>query len=255
MRGVPGGGWARLASLVLPGVGSITILLITANVAMAIVALALSGGEAQAGGANPMRFLSPAPLTLHLLGWKYAPAILAGQVWRLVTAGYLHGGLLHLLFNCYALSSLGPLIEDSFGGRRLFVLYTVTGIAAFSVSTVFSPAAPSVGASGSLFGLMGFAYFFGRFRGGSVGRMIADQLFRWIVLGAIMVLMPGIDNAAHVGGFLCGSALAFVFDPGPPRTPVAAIGLRLFTAAAWLVTIGSFVAMVLAYREFAATPQ
>lgn len=256
MRGVPGGGWSRLAAMILPGVGTMTVVLITANVAMAIIALGVSRGQtAVTPGDGPFRFLSPAPLTLYLLGSKYTPAILAGQVWRLVTAGYLHGGLLHLLFNCYALSSLGPLIEDSFGGRRLFVLYTASGIVAFAVSTVFSPYAPSVGASGSLFGLMGFAFFFGRFRGGSVGRAVADQLLRWIVLGAVMILLPGIDNAAHIGGFACGSALAFVLDPGEPRTPVAIFGLRLFTAAAWLVTLGSFVAMVLAYRAFAATGQ
>jgi rhomboid protease GluP len=261
MRGVPGGGWSRLAAMILPGgVGTMTVVLITANVAMAIVALGLSGGQAAVpSGANPLRLLAPSWEVLYHLGAKFGgdpryPGIFDGQIWRLVTAGYLHGGLLHLLFNCYALSSLGPLIEDSFGGRRLFVLYTTTGIVAFSFSTLLS-SRPSVGASGSLFGLMGFAFFFGRFRGGSVGRAIADQLLRWIILGAVMILLPGIDNAAHIGGFACGAALAFVLDPGEPRTPVAVIGLRLSTAAAWLVTLGSFVAMGLSYRALSAAIQ
>jgi len=258
MRGVPGGGWSRLAAMVLPGVGSMTVVLITANVVMAIAALGLSGGPAaDAPGINPLRLLAPSGEVLYHLGSKFAgipgyPGIYNGQVWRLITAGYLHGGLLHLLFNCYALSILGPLIEGSFGGRRLFVLYTTSGIAALSVSTLFHPYIPTVGASGSLFGLMGFAFFYGRFRGGSVGRAVADQLLRWIVFSAIMILMPGIDNLAHIGGFLCGAALAFVLDPGEPRTPVTVIGLRLFNAAAWVVTVGSFVAMIVTYREFSA---
>jgi len=244
MYGVPAGGFGRLMALVLPGSVTVTTLLITVNVGMSLLILLTWG----AGGAvrSPLGFLSPPGQALFVFGAKNRELILRGEVWRLITANYLHGGLLHLLMNCYALTTLGTLVEESFGARKFFLIYTTCGVAAFLTSTLFSPV-PAIGASGALFGLMGFGIIFGRFRGGSVGRLVSDQLMRWLIYGAVMLFVPGIDNLAHFGGLVTGGLLGTIVSPGAPRTRSGEIALRLLAGAALVVTIGSFAAMAYTY--------
>ncbi len=244
MSGVPSGGVGRLVSLLFPGSGTVTTLLITVNVGITLLILLVWGTSGP--GAGPMRFLSPPGVALWLFGEKARPEVFQGEAWRLVTANYLHGGLLHLLFNCYALTTLGPLVEETFGARKFFVIYTVCGVFALFVSALFSPA-PAVGASGALFGLMGFGIVYGRFHGGSVGRLVAEQLMRWLIYGAFMLFMPGIDNLAHFGGLVAGGMLGFLVSPGEPKSRGGEIALRLLASAALLVTVGSFAAMALTY--------
>jgi rhomboid protease GluP len=244
MSGIPSGGVGRLLSLVAPAFGTASTLLITVNVGITLLILMLWGSTGAVGG--PMRILSPPWQALYVFGEKSRLDIFQGEVWRLITANYLHGGLLHLAFNCYALATLGPLIEESFGARKLFVIYTVSGVFAFAMSTQFSPA-PAVGASGALFGLMGFGITYGRFRGGSIGRMISDQLLRWAVYGAIMFFMPGIDNIAHIGGFLAGGSLGLVVPSGEPRSRAGELTLRCLSGGALLATLASFAMVALTY--------
>src|SRR5882672_253698 len=153
LSGVPGGGPARLLALLFPSVRPATTILITANVAISLLLLITWGTNEQSSGL--FGFLNAPPGAYYVFGEKLPLAFMRGEFWRLVTANYLHGGLLHLLMNCYALSLLGPLVEDAFGSRKFFVIYTVCGVCAFTVSMLFSPGF-SVGASGALFGLMGF---------------------------------------------------------------------------------------------------
>jgi rhomboid protease GluP len=238
-------GLVRSAAELIPAQRVATTLLISANVGMMLLVLALRGvGEGRAG---LFGLLSPSGEALFDFGAKWGPAIHAGQLWRLLTASYLHGGLVHLLFNSFALASLGPLIEEAFGARRLFFLYTVTGVAAFAVSTLVSPYSLSIGASGAIFGLIGFAFVFGRYRGGAQGRMIADQLLRWILYGVVMFfLFPGIDNAAHFGGLAAGAVFGLVLHPGEPRDRAGRLLWDLLAGAALVVTLGSFVLMAMA---------
>ncbi len=246
LHGVPGGGVQRLLGLLLPESGAVSRLLVTANVLLSVIIYFVWGAEPGSGGL--MRLLSPSGEALFLFGAKWTPAILDGQIWRLVTANYLHGGLVHLAFNCYTLMSLGPLIEASFGARKFFLVYTVTGIAAFATSAVVRPGSLSIGASGALFGLLGFAIVFGRFRAGSMGRAISDHLIRYLVYAGIMTLMiPGIDNAAHFGGLVAGGLLGLIVQAGPPRSRGGALLLNVLSAAALMATLGAFAAMVLAY--------
>jgi rhomboid protease GluP len=245
MRGVPHGGVGRAARLLTPVAPTMTAGILSANVVLAILVAAV-GSRIDAGGGLDGLF-SPSPLTLVLLGGKWVPLMLAGEVWRLVTANYLHGGLLHLVLNSFALVTLGPLIERSFGWRKFFVLYTVSGIAGFVVSSWWRPDVLSIGASGAIYGLLGFAVVFGRFRSGPAGRAISDQLMRWLMYGLLMFLIPGIDSAAHVGGLIPGAILGLVLDPGEPRTRAGEAWWWIVTAAAVVVTIGSFAAMAMAY--------
>ncbi len=245
MRGVPRGGAGRILSLILPGTGTVSMLLVTANVVLSLLIFSLWGSDPRQGGI--MGLLAPPMEALYLFGAKWTPAILSGQIWRLVTANYLHGGLVHLVFNCYTLMSLGPLIEESFGARKFFLIYSSTGIAAIAASALIRPGTLSIGASGALFGLLGFAIVFGRYRAGPGGRAISDQLMRWLLYAVILFLIPGIDNTAHIGGLLSGAALGLLVDSGEPRTPTGDRTLTLLTLAVVLLTLGSFVAMGLSY--------
>jgi membrane associated rhomboid family serine protease len=244
MRGVPQGGVGRAVGLLVPAAPSMSVIILTANVAFAILAAVVSPSD-EGGGLGGL--VSPSPVTLVLLGAKYGPSIRAGEIWRLVTANYLHGGLIHLIFNSIALVTLGPLIERSFGWRKFFILYTVSGVSGFLLSDLWRPGVVSIGASGAIYGLLGFAVVFGRYRSGPAGRAIADQLTRWLIYGLLMFFIPGIDSAAHLGGLVPGALLGLVFIPQEPRTRAGEACLWLATAAVIVVTVGSFVAMVMAY--------
>ncbi len=244
MSGVPSGGLGRLVTLLFPGSRTVSTLLISVNVGMSVLILLVWGTAGP--GTGPMRFLSPPWQALYVFGAKWVPQVFHGEAWRLVTANYLHGGVIHLLFNCYALATLGPLVEETFGARKFFTIYTVCGVVALLASALFS-GVPAIGASGALFGLMGFGIVYGRFRGGSVGRRVADQLLRWVIYSVFMFFMPGIDNIAHIGGLIAGGLLGFVVPPGEPRSRGGEMALRVLSGAALLVTLGSFAAMALTY--------
>ncbi len=238
-----GGG---LLELLFPSMGSVTVALITANCALYLLILATWGIQEQASGFFGL--LSPPGGALFAFGAKSTQAIAYGQVWRLVTANFLHGVLIHLVFNCYALANLGPLVENSFGRRKFFLIYLVTGVAAFTASALFSPRTLSIGSSGSIFGLLGLAIVFGKFRSGPLGQEIARQLMRWVFLGLILIMMPGIDHAAHIGGFAAGAGLALLVDAGEPRRGSRDQTLWLLTLIAAAVVVLSFGAMLLSYR-------
>ncbi|HUD71932.1 MAG TPA: rhomboid family intramembrane serine protease, partial [Dongiaceae bacterium] len=227
-----------------PGSPSMSAVIITANVGMMILTATLGAGEE--GG--PMKaLLSPPGVTLWLLGAKWAESIAAGEVWRLVTANYLHGGLVHLALNSLGMVTLGPLIERGFGWRKFFLIYTVTGIAGFALSDWWRPGALSIGASGALYGLLGFAFVFSRFRASLHARALSNQLLQWLLYGVAMFFIPGIDSIAHVGGAAAGAALALVVDPTEPRTRAGEAWLWFLTIAAFAVTFGSFAMMALSY--------
>src|SRR5258707_2937522 len=87
-------------------------------------------------------------------GAMYAPLIQAGQWWRLVTAGFLHGGLMHILMNSWALFDLGASVEEAYGTSRMLVIYLISSVVGFYVSALWSPG-DSVGASAAICGLLG----------------------------------------------------------------------------------------------------
>jgi rhomboid protease GluP len=246
MRDVPRGGADRLFAAVLPQFSSLTVVLITANVFILAIQLMIWGRDPEPSGL--FGILSPHWQAQFVFGAKWPGTILQlHQYWRLVTAGFLHGGIIHLAFNCYALSIFGPLIEESFGWRKFLFIYLVSDIVAFYVSTILSPAHPSVGASGPLFGLLGFGVIFGRFRGGARGRAVSSQIVRMMLPAIVMLFLPGFDNAAHAGGFACGALLALVVDPGEPRSAGGRRVWAVLTAMSLVVLIGAFVAMLMEY--------
>jgi rhomboid protease GluP len=181
---------------------------------------------------------------LLVFGAKFGPRIAGGEWWRLVTAGFLHAGVFHILMNSWVLFDLGPRVEDIFGTARFLVIYLVSSAFGFWASMLWSPYVPSIGASAAACGLIGAMLAYARRTGSS---MIWSFYMRWIIMIAIIGLLPGfsIDNAAHFGGFAAGYALAF--GAGTPRiaSPVESLW-KLAAGFAVLITAACF---LLAYAS------
>lgn len=155
-------------------------------------------------------FLSPSTASLDKLGMTGSFAMARGRWWTLITAIYLHGGLLHILFNVLWIRQLGPTVEDFFGISRSFVIFTFAGVLGFLISDLWGISF-TIGASGSIFGLLGALVYYGRKRGGTFGTAIYRQTGQWaIVLFIFGFLFPGINNFAHAGGFIGGYLTAAV---------------------------------------------
>jgi rhomboid protease GluP len=154
-----------------------------------------------------LSILSPGGRALYQLGMTGGLAWQLGWWWTLFTAIYLHGSLLHIVFNVMWIRNLGPAVTEVFGPARAFVLFNLGGAFGFLVSNVMTNA-PTIGASGSIFGLLGALIVYGRRRGSS---MMSQQLWQWaIVLFVFGFLMPGINNWAHAGGFAGGWGCAYL---------------------------------------------
>ena len=174
--------------------------IVTTCVALFGVALLLQP-EAITNPRGLMSLLSPGTRALYQLGMTGGLAWQLGWWWTMFTAIYLHGGLLHIVFNVMWIRNLGPVAIDVYGPARTFVLFTVAGAFGFLLSNSFSPA-PSIGASGSIFGLLAALIVYGKRRGSS---LMSQQLWQWaIVLFVFGFLMPNVNNWAHAGGFAGG---------------------------------------------------
>jgi rhomboid protease GluP len=181
---------------------------------------------------------SPTGGALEALGMTGSVAWLEGRWWTLLTAIYLHGGVLHILFNVLWIRQLGPEVEKLYGPARLVVIFTVSGAAGFVVSN--SIGVPfTIGASGAIFGLLGAIVAFGRKRGGVFGQMVLRQYGQWaLVLFVFGFFMPGVNNWAHAGGFAGGFASGLVLSLAEHRTETALD--KLLAAVAVALTVAGF---------------
>jgi membrane associated rhomboid family serine protease/predicted negative regulator of RcsB-dependent stress response len=164
----------------------------------------------------PNLLSSPDPALLLRFGAKYGPAILGGEYWRLMTAVFLHDGLIHLAINSYALFVIGLQTEQFFGHARYLIIYLFAG-AASVIASYMAASTLAVGASGAIFGLVGaLAVFFLRNRRmfGAMGRRQLSNLALVVVINLVFGLsVKGIDNWAHLGGLAAGFLLAWVLTP------------------------------------------
>ncbi|RMH59224.1 MAG: rhomboid family intramembrane serine protease [Candidatus Hydrogenedentota bacterium] len=150
---------------------------------------------------------------IYLLGSLSGPAVLLGGQWyRLFTAMFLHYGIIHLFFNMVALKVVGPETEQNLGKLRFLVLYLLAGLFGNLCSLLyFGMRLFQVGASGAICGLLGALYMIGRARGGVYGEILRRITTRWIVFTILFgAFVPGIDNAAHIGGMVAGAVLVKV---------------------------------------------
>jgi rhomboid protease GluP len=161
-------------------------------------------------------------------GANWGPLTLSGEWWRLFTCVFVHGGIIHIAFNMWCLWNLGALAESLYGRWTYAAVYLICGVGSSLASVAWHPNGPSVGASGAIFGLAGAllaAFKLGEFsvpRSALSGtlRSLGAFVFYNLVFGAAM---PGIDNAAHIGGLvtglIVGAIIAFIapFQEQAPR--------------------------------------
>ena len=217
--------------------GSPTQLITVACVALYVLSLVIDpAGALRPRG--PFEIFSPSFAALQGLGMTGTGPWVNGQWWTLLTSIYLHGGVLHILFNVLWIRQLGPAVEELYGPARFFVIFTISGVAGFIVSDVIGVSF-TVGASGSIFGLLGAMVAFGRRRGGAFGAMILRQYGQWALLLFILgFFMSGVNNLAHVGGFLGGLAAGLLLSLAERRAETSldhllAAGLLVATVVAF----------------------
>jgi rhomboid protease GluP len=141
------------------------------------------------------------------------------QPWRLVMAVFLHGSLMHIVFNMWVLMDIGPQIEELYGSARFFFIYVATGIGGCLLSSTLSNH-PSVGGSGALLGLIGILLAITSGRRSAGMQMLRSQIIRWLIYIAIWgFVFPGIDNYAHFGGLAAGFGLGKIMADRAPSSP------------------------------------
>jgi rhomboid protease GluP len=162
-----------------------------------------------------------------------------------LTAGWLHGGIIHILFNVLWIRQLGPAIANLYGAGRMVMIFTFAGVAGFTLSSVmFFLGIPkfgaliTVGASASIFGFLGALVHYGKRTGSSHARQAGLQYA--LIMGVMGFIFPGVDNAAHLGGFVGGYLASMFMDPLKSERVdhiAVAIGCLVVTFAAIVYTV------------------
>lgn len=193
-----------------------------------VYVLTLVASRGNIGMRGMFSLFSPSLPSMFLFGASGAvPVFGFDRWWTVLSASWLHGGALHIFFNMLWVRQLAPATANLYGPGRMVIIYTVAGVCGFTLSTMageflgglpifFLRGAPyTVGASASIFGLLGALVYYGR-RGGS--RIVGSEAFTYaLMLGVFGFLMPGIDNYAHAGGFGGGYLAARMLDPLKPE--------------------------------------
>lgn len=221
--------------------GEIIRVLIWVNAIFFLFSLLLNPAETK-WTMNPFAALAPDTRSLLMLGATGTfPVYQMGNWWTLITAGFLHGSLLHILFNMAALYHVGQLAERAFGPFRMLLIYLLTSAAGFALSLV-GGVRLTIGASAAVCGLIGALLYYGKRRGGFHGKAVYQHTQGWIIgLVIIGFLMPGINNWGHGGGLLAGILAAFAlgYSENRPETPnlrMAVFGIAMVVLAllAWV---------------------
>ncbi|MDM8538668.1 rhomboid family intramembrane serine protease [Desulfobacterales bacterium HSG17] len=160
---------------------------------------------------NPFNAFAPDNYSLLLLGATGTiPIGGLNHWWSLVSAGYLHGSLLHVVFNMLAFRQIGTLVINLYGINRMIIFWFFSGIIGYMVSYL-AGIKLTIGASAAICGMIGAALFYGKSRGGLFGQAVYKQISAWVFGIFLIGLMPGINNWGHGGGILAGILLGFLF--------------------------------------------
>lgn len=190
--------------------GQLIKILITVNVVMFIFSIIINP-RLGVSGFSPFTFLSVSNKSLLILGSTGAiPLFHYERFWTLLSANYLHGGLLHILFNMLAVRQLAYLTIQEYGMYRTISIYTLGGVGGFLLSSL-AGVQFTIGASAALCSLIGALLYFAKSRGGIYGQALFSQIGGW-ALGILLFgfLVPGINNWAHGGGILAGILLGYI---------------------------------------------
>jgi rhomboid protease GluP len=222
---------------------------ITSCVVMYVAAMLLA--RTRIGGLFDL--FSPSLPGLFVLGASgRVPVLYYGRWWTFLTASWLHANLIHILVNMMSVRNVAPIVGEFYGASRMIIIYVLSGVAGFAVSTLVGPyfasipllgtllgsAGYTVGASASIAGLIGAVFFYGH-RTGSRG--VAEQAKIWIMMFLVMgFVFQGIDNWAHIGGLAGGYLIAKFLDPLYPERLdhfIIALVLLALTGVAVIVSV------------------
>lgn len=237
----------RSLSGVFAGPAPVTTALLVANLLMFGVEWMASAAQGGGGGLSILWGMGGE--ASYRLGMSAPYGIYVQHQWyRVITAMFLHGGLIHIGFNMMALMQLGPALEELYGSARYFFLYIVTGAFGFLASSLVGHY--SLGASGGLLGLVGAMLAITTKRGGSFMRELRSRLISSVVILFVLGFMGmGIDNWAHGAGLASGFVLGKIFAD---RQPMNVREKQIANALGWLAglaVIASFAFMLLHYRD------
>jgi rhomboid protease GluP len=205
---------SKVFGLILPGVSPVTAGLITIMAVDFVFQIFIAGGGA---------ILRPSLESLLRTGALESQLVASGQWWRLMTCVFVHIGIIHFLFNMYALVSVSHFLEQEIGSARYLSLFLLAGAGGSAASYSLHAGIVMAGASGAIFGLIGFSISYFRRQGGARARDIQSFMIRWAIYGFVFGLMIRADNVAHAGGFaagfLLGSVMEFREDEKIKRAP------------------------------------
>ena len=214
------------------------------NAGMFIISILLSARMINISP-NPLTFLSPDSRSLLALGATgVIPIDHMHRWWTLLSANYLHGGILHIVFNMIAFRQIAGLIIREYGIHRTFTLYTLGGIIGFFISYM-AHTNFTIGSSAAVCSLIGAALYFGKSRGGIYGNIIYRQIGGWaLAIFAFGLIVPGIDNWGHGGGIAAGIILGFLLGYQEKKSEsrvhrLLAYSAAMLTIAALLMSIAS----------------
>jgi rhomboid protease GluP len=213
--------------LVLPTWCPVSTYLLVLNGSVMLVLMALFGAG---------NLFRPEPLALFRMGALDPSQFLAGEYWRLITYGFLHIGLLHIAFNLLSLSQVGPVLEQQVGSARFFCVYMLSLIGGGVADVLVRGDQPMLiaGASGALFGLIGFGLSYAHFYGGPAGRAQRDFFLHWAAYGFVFGYIVRADNICHLGGFAVGVASGFLVERERVRRDAFA---PVWQGLAWLCAL------------------
>ena len=184
---------------------------------------------------------------LWAFGAKFGPSLFRNhEWWRLVTAGFLHGGLLHIAMNSWVLYDLGAQVEQIYGTPRYLSIYLFATVGGFGMSAYMNPGL-SIGSSAGITGLLGAMIAFGVMNRTSVGKEIRNFYLRWVVQILALGLFPGfrIDNWAHLGGLATGFVVAYLAGAPSRSTRTQDAIWRAVATGCVLATVGCFLQVYL----------
>ncbi len=223
----------------IPQAQFLTIVILLINTGLYVATLLWS--QRTAGGQGGFSF-DPDGQTLFDFGGKWPRAIAAGQWWRLITAGFLHGGIMHILMNSWGLFNVGSQVEESYGASRFWVIYIISTVTGYLASFYGSPSL-SIGASAGIFGLIGAMIAFSVREGTSQSAAMRSFYIQWAIFGLVMGLWPGIDNFAHLGGLAGGFVVGYIAaTPRRIGSPGAVAMERMWQLAALFTLVITAVA-------------
>ena len=199
----------------------------------------MSSGPALTPMAGPGSILAPSQQALLIFGASGSyPVFVLGSWWTLLSATWLHGNFLHILFNMMWVRNLGPAMADIVGPGRTVVIYVVSGAFGFLVSTMAgSPL--TVGASASIFGLLGALVHYGRRSGSS--QVYGEAMRYAVILFVFGFISPSVDNYAHAGGFVGGYLSSAFFNPLTRERGDHLLAAALCLGATFLAVVASAV--------------